>query len=273
MESKHYRLIEAFTMSKTGREEHNEDKIFLGTHFAAVADGATRTAGSTAPGKTGGQHCVDAIAAALETLSPDATAEEAAQQICREIRRIEEKYDLKAQGIHCCAVAAVYSCSRREVWLIGDCQVSVNGRITSGSKQIDKVFGEVRAIMIHALLKSGYTETQLLENDESRKLILPLINSQRPLENAGGAYSYAVLNGSQPPAGIQVLPVEPGAEVILTSDGYPALLPTLAQTEAHLATLIRQDPLCYKTMHATKGVTRGCVSYDDRSYLRFRTSL
>lgn len=273
MEPKHYRLIEAFTQSKTGKEEHNEDRIFLGAHYAAVADGATRTTGSTGPGKTGGQFCVDAIAVALEKLSPDATAEEAAALICREIRTTEQTHNLKEQGIHCCAVAAIYSCSRREVWLIGDCNASVDGCVTSGAKRIDRVFGEVRAIMIHALLSAGYTEAQLLEDDESRKLILPLIDHQRPLENAGGAYGYAVLNGTRLPDSIRVIPVEPGAEVILTTDGYPEVLPTLAQSEETLFRMIRQDPLCYKTLQSTKGISRGCVSFDDRSYLRFQTCL
>lgn len=270
MNHEHYCVIESFSQAKSEDPRRNEDRIYLGRGYAAVVDGATGTNKATFQGKTGGQLCADAALAALDRMSGNETPEEAMELIRGEIARVEQTHSLRELGVHCCAVAAIYSCARREIWLIGDCSASAGGTTFGGAKRIDTVFAEVRSIMIHALLKAGKTEEELLADDVSRSLILPLIDRQRPLENAEDAYGYSVLNGSQAPRDIRVFKVEPGMEVALASDGYPAIFPTLEETERYLLDAIRDDPLCYRRIQATKGVTQGCVSYDDRSYLRFK---
>jgi len=57
-------------------------------------------------------------------------------------------------------------------------------------------------------------------------------------------------------------------QVILASDGYPDILPTLVASEAHLARLLTRDPWCVNELRGTKGVAEGQISYDDRAYLR-----
>lgn len=69
--------------------------------------------------------------------------------------------------------------------------------------------------------------------------------------------------------GVRTIPVpEPPTEVVLASDGYPQLCPTLAESEAALRRQLDDDPFCIRTFKATKGRMVGNQSFDDRAYLR-----
>ena len=59
-------------------------------------------------------------------------------------------------------------------------------------------------------------------------------------------------------------------DIVLASDGYPFLEPTLAETEARLEEQRRNDPLNIGTFKATKAFVEGNNSFDDRSYIRFK---
>ena len=61
-----------------------------------------------------------------------------------------------------------------------------------------------------------------------------------------------------------------GAEmVVLASDGYPILRPTLAESETALKKALQDDPLMCRGWPSTKGLGPGRLSCDDRSYIRF----
>ena len=59
------------------------------------------------------------------------------------------------------------------------------------------------------------------------------------------------------------------SEIVLASDGYPFLKPTLAASEAALAEQIANDPQNIHSFIATKGIVEGNKSFDDRTYIRF----
>jgi len=69
---------------------------------------------------------------------------------------------------------------------------------------------------------------------------------------------------------IEIIPVKPGEEVVLATDGYPQLLPTLRETEEALAQDLLRDPLRIGQHKATKAVAPGQTSFDDRAFLRFK---
>ena len=59
-------------------------------------------------------------------------------------------------------------------------------------------------------------------------------------------------------------------EIILASDGYPVLKPTLQQSERELEYIMREDPQCCRLYESTKGLKSGNKSFDDRTYIRFQ---
>ena len=59
-------------------------------------------------------------------------------------------------------------------------------------------------------------------------------------------------------------------EIVLASDGYPFLEPTLQDSEARLTQQRQSDPLNIGTFKATKAFVIGNQSFDDRAYIRFK---
>ena len=68
---------------------------------------------------------------------------------------------------------------------------------------------------------------------------------------------------------IDIYDIPAGTEIILASDGYPYLENTLEASESKLKYILENDPLCYTLYKSTKGIQKGNVSFDDRSYVRF----
>jgi len=58
-------------------------------------------------------------------------------------------------------------------------------------------------------------------------------------------------------------------ELVLATDGYPFLCPTLQESEERLAWQKANDPLNIGQFKATKAFMQGNVSFDDRTYIRF----
>jgi hypothetical protein len=66
-----------------------------------------------------------------------------------------------------------------------------------------------------------------------------------------------------------VIPVPPNARsLVLASDGYPEVLPTLRESENLLASIREADPLLIDRQLSARGIPPGREWYDDRTYLR-----
>ena len=167
------------------------------------------------------------------------------------------------------ASAAIYSEAHHEVWLIGDCQCLINGQLYENGKPSEKLFAQQRADIILKALANGADMKDFQTEDAGRKAILPaLIESMK-----GQNKTFAVIDGFpiyEP--GIKKIstPSSSATEIVLASDGYPFLEPTLEASEQRLQEQLSHDPLNIKTFKATKGVMKGNLSFDDRTYIRFR---
>ena len=84
--------------------------------------------------------------------------------------------------------------------------------------------------------------------------------------------SYAVVDGFViPEQKVRILTLDFRSwEIILASDGYPFLEPTLQASEQRLAHQRETDPLNIGAFKATKAFVTGYNSFDDRAYIRFR---
>ena len=80
------------------------------------------------------------------------------------------------------------------------------------------------------------------------------------------------MNGGEIPEElVKVIRLSEGEhEIVLASDGYPVLKPTLQQSEQELERIMKDDPQCCRLYESTKGLKPGNKSFDDRTYVRFR---
>lgn len=265
-------ILEQFSMSKSGRQEENEDLIYIDEKYIAVIDGATGKNDAVFCGKTGGQWSADLAAQALRGCGGHETAETVIEKIQQDMRRFLAENRTMPDELELCASAVIYSIFHRQIWSVGDCQYRVDGKLTDNKKKVDDTLGQARALAIRCLLLEGMKEEELLANDLGRQAILPFLKKQKLLENADGEFGYPVLNGRGAVTGIGLEDIAPGTMIVLASDGYPYLENTLRESEDRLAELLREDPLCYKKFCSTKGLKKGNVSFDDRTYVRFLTT-
>lgn len=265
---------ESFVAAKSGRDEDCEDGIVVTDDFVAVIDGATdkgppRTYEGMKPGRFAMRVCAEAI----RTLDPQSTAESAAAHITGCLAERMPAGTATATGPT--AVAAVYCASRREVWQIGDVDFWYAGLPVpkqQSKKVVDRYAAEIRAAITAACLADGMSHEQVGADDPGRAAIGSLLGSQGVLKNnpGAGAWAYAALDGTPVDASlISITPVPAeAAALVLASDGYPAIFPTLQESERHLAALLEEDPLCIGPLMGTKGLLPGSGSYDDRCYLK-----
>ncbi len=178
------------------------------------------------------------------------------------------------------ANAVVYSAAVHEIWLFGDCQAMINGQHIPTMKKTDELLSALRSFVWQAQQldnnSTGNTaadaETSDSERpgtDPSRDAIMPFLRMQSAFANKRGEYGYFVFDGyTDPEYPIRVLHVDPGDSIVLASDGYPFLEPTLSQSETAIADLKASDPHLVSRFPSTKGFEPGLDSFDDRSYLR-----
>ena len=166
------------------------------------------------------------------------------------------------------ASAAVYSRLRREIWLVGDCQCLMGGELYENPKPYEQQLAEMRAQKVRELLAAGQTAEEILTHDVARESVIPQMLQEMQHQNK----TYAVIDGFPIPETkviVITLDFRPW-EVVLASDGYPFLCPTLAESEQRLAQQKLNDPLNIGEFKATKGFTPGNDSFDDRTYVRFK---
>jgi hypothetical protein len=268
------RLVEQSLIAKTGHLDDCEDGLVFTDSFAAVVDGATDKTGHRFDGVTSGRYAMRVVTDAIAALPSNAEVTDAVQKLTQALA--DSLPPASTAEDRPAAVAAVYSAERREVWQIGDVGYWFEGIDADDTalrrKAVDDVAIGMRVAVLTAALLRGASQEDLAENDIGREAILPLLRSQWVFSNnlAAGNLAYGVLNGLPVPGElVRVAPVpEHVRELVLASDGYPRILPTLAQTEENLKVLMARDPLCMGPLAGTKGLRPGAAGYDDRAYMR-----
>ena len=237
-----------------------EDGIVITNDFAAVIDGSTsKTPKRLDPSMKNGRFAMLLISEYIKQMPAGYTMND----FCRDITlRIAEEY--AKRGItedmaehpeeRLTASAIIYSNNRKEVWMVGDCQAIIDGEYYDNSKPYEQEIAMQRA----ALIKNG------MSPKEARRAIEPqLIKAMLEGQNR----QYAVIDGT--PIYIPGTRIVTASHcVVLASDGYPTLLPTLHESEEALAQHLTDDPQNITDFIATKGLVEGNVSFDDRAYIK-----
>jgi glycerophosphoryl diester phosphodiesterase len=152
--------------------------------------------------------------------------------------------------------------------MVGDCQCLINGELFDNPKPAEAELAAMRAEEVKRLLASGVTQDELLRNDTARPVIIPRMLETMRQQNI----TYSVIDGF-PIDRLHVLIVPLDFrpwEIVLASDGYPVLCPTLQESEEQLKKQREEDPLNIGRFQATKAFHPDFNSFDDRSYIRFK---
>ncbi len=271
------KIVEQFVQGKTQNPDECEDGIFVNEYFVAVVDGASSKTQKLYDGKKTGRIARDVVLSALAEVVPDVDARALMHRLNSAVYAWYESQGIvnmvSAQPFErCSASVAVYSVHAHELWMVSDCHALVDGVHIQNTKHIDAVSDEARAAFLEAELRKGVTIESLRQHDTGREFIRPLLDRQNYFQNVdgGSVFDYEVIDGfftdSQP---IKIVPIAVGAkEVVIATDGYPELKRTLDASEAALTTVLRDDPLLFKTHRSPKGYMQGNNSYDDRAYVR-----
>ena len=278
------KIIESKIVGKKSQEAC-EDGLVVTDDFIAVIDGSTsKTPKHLNPDMKNGRYAMMLISEYIrEELKADASVDDFCQGVTAYIyNKVYEKLGVEERlkehpEERLTASAILYSRTKNEVWMVGDCQAIIDGKLYENGKPYEEEIARKRVELIE----------QGLSPAEARKQIEPLLIEAML---SGQNQNYTVIDGfpiyregvkvvalkmNPASSGIetyfqeQTNPVSSPNEVVLASDGYPFLKPTLAASEASLAEQIANDPQNIRSFIATKGIVEGNKSFDDRTYIRF----
>ena len=287
------KIIESSIIGKKSPEACEDGKVVT-DDFIAVIDGSTsKTPKHLNPDMKNGRYAMMLISEYIrEELKADASVDDFCQGVTAYIyNKVYEKLGveerLKEQPEERLTASAIlYSRTRNEVWMVGDCQAIIDGKLYENGKPYEQEIARKRVELIE----------QGLSPAEARKQIEPLLIKAML---SGQNQTYTVIDGFPIyREGVKVVSVSDScsvqdtvpvsdsvpcsdsvsasgtisvssSEIVLASDGYPFLEPTLAASEAALAEQIANDPQNIHSFIATKGIVEGNKSFDDRTYIRF----
>lgn len=287
------KIIESSIIGKKSPEAC-EDGMVVTDDFIAVIDGSTsKTPKHLNPDMKNGRYAMMLISEYIrEELKADASVDDFCQGVTAYIyNKVYEKLGVeerlkKHPEERLTASAILYSRTRNEVWMVGDCQAIIAGKLYENGKPYEEKIARKRVELIEQGLSSA----------EARKQIEPLLIKAML---SGQNQTYTVIDGFPIyREGVKVVSVSDScsvqdpvpasdsvpcsgsvsasgtisvssSEIVLASDGYPFLEPTLAASEAALAEQIVNDPQNIHFFIATKGIVEGNKSFDDRTYIRF----
>ena len=276
MKSSRWEEVEKFVETKMdGRE--SEDVIVTAPGFAAVIDGTSDETGAVFDGRSGGLFAAQSLSEAIAALGAETTAREFADHITDFLREaVSSVVGELDDSVRWPSASIVCFCFERdEIWRIGDCSFALDGAVFRGEKRVDDAAYGFRAAVNAARLAGGEPLDQVVAEDPGRQAGRALYDSQQLLSNRLGPWGFGCVNGRQvPDEYVEVHPVDDATEVVLASDGYPVLEPTLRESEDRLRTMMADDPAAVGDLWSMgKSLLPGANAMDDRAYLRLcRTS-
>ena len=268
-------IIESFIKTKYDDPALCEDGIFHNENYIAVIDGVTPKGQLTWDGHSSGYHAKETILKGLSLLKGNETVIEALGFLNSLLyneydNKIEFFYNNSEERLQ--ATLVIYSIHKRQVWRFGDCQFMINGKLYAEEMKIDALLAELRSVYLQLEIKQGKSVQELCNQDPSQEIIWPVLKKQFLFSNCDCEYGFSVLDGFCSEFGkAVVVDIPQKSSLVLASDGYPKLMPSLELSETELENLRINDPLCISIYKSTRGWTNGKKSLDDRAYVRFDT--
>lgn len=261
-------VIETFEHGKIADNSYSEDRLVISDNVAGVIDG------SRGPGYMETdiiQQTLDEAVEYLQSLSQPTTPQNLTATLTSITRASKRKMGVDEDRYSGGFGFAIYIPDLRQVWRIGDCPVRFSGVTHLNEIELEFIAARQRAVMIHAMLVRGKSSQEVMASDEYANVFMPFF---APLldfaNNEDHQFGFGVINGlTVPEKFIQIITIpETVNELVITSDGYPKVFDTLAQTQTALNEMLARDPLCINENITSKGMLPGQISFDDRTYLK-----
>lgn len=262
------RVIDRFTASRSPGLE-SEDMIQLTQNYAAVVDGAGDPGKRLWRDHSLGWHAASVLCDEIANLEPALAPGQIIGKLTARLRSL--RGELTAAGYGSPSPAAnivLLSRARREIVRVGDCSFAIDGQAyNSPPKAFEQLLIDVRRLILVAGLNAEHPISQL--NHDIEQANRTLYKYQELCQNSSHRFSFGVIDGNYVrPEDIEVTPLGLGDhEIVLTSDGYPIVLPTLKDTELALAEILKRDPLLIDEYPQIRARNEG-GSFDDRSFIR-----
>ena len=267
--------IEYTTISKTGDERGNHDGIVVSDAFLAVVDAYQARGYRAWQGKPAGIFAKELLCKALEQQPADAEARDvvcALEETLQEqtTSAIEQMQDKQVYA-YPMARLLVYSAAKRQIWRLGDSPFVVDGTLHFERSQALQAATLKRAEVTEKFLARDNTDLKdMVNNDYGRTAIMEdIVAEERRVDGVECLSGRADVDMDVLLGNVEVFQLEVGQEVILASDGYPQLLPSIEESEAWLKEERDRDPLFVRDFKALRTAKDEEVGYDDRSYVRF----
>ncbi len=305
------KIIESSIIGKKSPEAC-EDGMVVTDDFIAVIDGSTsKTPKHLNPDMKNGRYAMMLISEYIrEELKADASVDDFCQGVTAYIyNKVYEKLGVEERlkehpEERLTASAILYSRTRNEVWMVGDCQAIIDGKLYENGKPYEEKIArervelikqglspaearkQIEPLLIEAMLSGqnkNYTvidgfpiyregvKVVSVSDSSSVQDSVPASDSSSVQDSVSSSDSCSVqdpVSCSGSASASDTIPSS-SSEIVLASDGYPFLKPTLAASEAALAEQIANDPQNIRSFIATKGIVEGNKSFDDRTYIRF----
>ena len=293
------KIIESSIIGKKSQEAC-EDGMVVTDDFIAVIDGSTsKTPKHLNPDMKNGRYAMMLISEYIrEELKADASVDDFCQGVTAYIyNKVYEKLGVEERlkehpEERLTASAILYSRTRNEVWMVGDCQAIIDGKLYENGKPYEEKIARKRVELIEQGLSPAEArkqieplliEAMLSEQNQTYTVIdgfpvyregvkvVSLSDSSSVQDSVSSSDSCSVQDPVSCPGSASASDTIPSSssEIVLASDGYPFLKPTLAASETALAEQIANDPQNIHSFIATKGIVEGNKSFDDRTYIRF----
>ena len=257
-------IREDFTCGKA-LSGYSEDRLVRGAHLFGILDG------SRGPDVAGSDLISDILDQAvaylqdavreitLEAIIADLTAMVSAKKTAAGI----EDFRLSGGFVFC-----LYSDHFGEIWRVGDCKFRQNGKTNAPFWRTEEICAEARAIILQSRLNAGMSVAEIMSDPGYDEVIASLLRHEASFLNRDNdPRSFGAVIGTQiPDQFLERYTALPGS-LVITSDGFPVVRDTLAETEEAHQVLLQKDPLCIGDNLQCKGLGPGRTSFDDRSFL------
>ena len=280
------KIIEQNSIAKNPAKK-SEDGIVVTNDFIAVIDGSTsKSQYRHSLFSSNGRYAMLLISRYIRCMPKDCSLLRLFMRgVTAYVRKHYKKSMLPRLAEHpedrLTASVIVFSRLQREIWMIGDChgllidpeQADADAQLYfDNPKPAEAELAKMRAEEVERQLANGKTIDDLLRDDTARPVIIPRMIETMRNQNI----TYSVVDGFPiPRQHVLVIPLDFSPhEIVLASDGYPFLYPSLDESEAALQHQRQHDPLNIgPNFQATKAFHPDNNSFDDRTYIRFRGNL